>query len=56
VAFYLGYIDTDLPFAKARQAFRVDQWMQTTPLDDQFSQRLRETIRAQEGVARAKSE
>jgi Domain of unknown function (DUF4105) len=44
VAHRLGYIDTDLPFEKARQAFRIDQWMQTTPLDDGFSQRLRETL------------
>ncbi len=44
VAHRLGYIDTDLPFEKARQAFRVDEWMQTTPLDEGFSQRLRETI------------
>ena len=47
VAFYLGYIDTDLPFEKARQAFRVDEWMQTTPLDEGFSKRLRETIARQ---------
>lgn len=28
VAHRLGYIDTNLPFEKARQAFRVDRWMQ----------------------------
>jgi hypothetical protein len=44
VAHRLGYIDTDLPFEKARQAFRVDQWIETTPLDESFSQRLRETL------------
>lgn len=44
VAHRLGYIDTDLPFEKARRAFRVDQWMQTTPLDEGFSQRLRDTL------------
>ena len=55
VAFYLGYIDTDLPFAKARQAFRVDQWMQTTPLDAQFSERLREqTIEAARGRCKSR--
>ena len=55
VAYYLGYIDTDLPFAKARQAFRVDQWMQKTPLDAQFSERLRQTIVAQEAAAKAET-
>lgn len=47
VAYNFGFIDTDLPFEKARQAFRVDQWMQTTPLDEGFSKRLRETLRRQ---------
>jgi hypothetical protein len=41
VAHRLGYIYTDLPFEKARQAFRVEQWMQSTTLDEGFSQRLR---------------
>jgi hypothetical protein len=53
VAYYLGYIDTDLPFREAREAFRVDQWMQTTPLDADFSKRLRETIQRQEAEAKA---
>jgi hypothetical protein len=53
VFYYLGYIDTDLPFAKARQAFRVDQWMQQTPLDENFSKRLRETLRKQEAAVNA---
>lgn len=44
VAHRLGYIDTDLPFEQARQAFRVDQWMQTTELDEGFSERLRARI------------
>jgi hypothetical protein len=53
VAHRLGYIDTELPFDRARQAFRVDQWMQQTPLDADFSQRLRETLVRQESEARA---
>jgi hypothetical protein len=56
VAYYLGYIDTDLPFAQARQAFRVDPWMQETPLDEHFSQRLRETLRRQEAAAKSPAE
>ena len=47
VAHRLGYIDTDLPFEKARKAFRVDQWMQSTELDKGFSERLRERIALQ---------
>lgn len=47
VAFDLRFIDTDLTFDQARQAFRVDEWMATTPLDDGFSARLRETIARQ---------
>ena len=56
VAHRLGYIDTDLPFAKARQAFRVDQWMQQTTLDETFATRLMETIRRQEAEARARTD
>jgi hypothetical protein len=48
LAYDYGYIDTDLPFEKAREAFRIDEWMQQTPLDDQFSRRLRETLARQE--------
>ncbi|MFO0861158.1 MAG: DUF4105 domain-containing protein [Phycisphaerales bacterium] len=48
VAFQLGYFDTDLPFDLARRAFRVDEWMRTVPLDDQFSAGLRETLHRQE--------
>lgn len=47
VAYNFGYIDTDLPFEKARRAFRVDAWMQQTPLDEGFSIRLRETLARQ---------
>jgi len=56
VAHRLGYIDTDLPFEKARQAFRIDQWMQQTPLDETFATRLMEQIRRQEAEARAKAD
>jgi hypothetical protein len=55
VAHRLGYIDTDLPFEKAREAFRVDGWMQQTELDAGFSQRLRETIQRQEAAAKAEA-
>jgi hypothetical protein len=55
VAHRLGYLDTDLPFEKARQAFRVDQWMQQTTLDESFSQRLRETLKSREAEARAEA-
>lgn len=44
VAHRLGYFDTDLPFEKARVAFSVDGWMRDTPLDETFSQRLREQL------------
>jgi Domain of unknown function (DUF4105) len=47
LAYDYGYIDTDLPFEKAREAFRIDEWMRDTPLDEGFSQRLRETLRRQ---------
>jgi hypothetical protein len=42
-----GFLDTNLPFEKARQAYRIDEWMQTTTLDDHFSKRLREFLRRQ---------
>jgi hypothetical protein len=47
LAFEYGLIDTDLPFEQARQAFRVDEWMHDTPLDEHFSQRLRERLAKQ---------
>lgn len=53
VAYYLGFIDTELPFDQARQAFRVDPWMQTVPLDEHFSERLRAAIKQQEAEAKA---
>jgi hypothetical protein len=53
VAYRLGYIDTDLPFEKARQAFRVDRWMQQRTLDADFSRRLLESVQQQEAEAKA---
>lgn len=44
VAYNLGYIDTELPFEKAREAHRIDDWMQNTPLDEEFSTRLRDHL------------
>jgi hypothetical protein len=55
VAFNLGYIDTDLTFEQARRAFRVDPWMQTTPLDESFGARLRETIKRREAEERERA-
>lgn len=52
VAYRLGYIDTELPFESARRAFRIDEWMQQTPLDETFSVRLRETLTRQENESR----
>ncbi len=53
LAYAFGFIDTDLPFDKAREAFRVDPWMQQTPLDEEFSVRLRETLARQAADAAA---
>ena len=50
-----GIIDTDgLPFDKAHEAFRIDQWMQTQelPLDEDFSIRLREALAKQVAAAK----
>lgn len=55
VAYRLGYIKTDLSFEQARRAFRIDQWMQTTPLDEGFGARLRETLSRQEAEERARN-
>jgi hypothetical protein len=46
-AYDYGFLDTDLPFEKAREAYRIDEWMRSTTLDETFSQRLRETLRRQ---------
>jgi hypothetical protein len=47
LAFEYGYLDTDLPFEEAHQAYRIDEWIQQTTLDDGFSQRLRAHLRRQ---------
>ncbi|MGH7243194.1 MAG: DUF4105 domain-containing protein [Phycisphaerales bacterium] len=52
VAYRLGYFDTELSFEQARRAFRVDEWMRTTELDEGFSARLRETLARQEREAK----
>ena len=52
-AYNLGYLDTELTFPQARQAFRVDPWMQETPLDADFARRLREQIAKQVAEAKA---
>jgi hypothetical protein len=46
-AYDYGFIDTNLPFEKAREAYRIDEWMRNTPLGETFSERLRETLRRQ---------
>jgi hypothetical protein len=51
-----GFIDTEgLPFDKAREAFRIDQWMQAQelPIDKTFSIRLREALAKQLAAAKA---
>jgi len=47
LAYRYGFLDTELPFEKAREAYRIDPWMQTTELDETFSVRLREQLRRQ---------
>jgi hypothetical protein len=46
-AYKYGFLDTDLPFEKAREAYRIDECMRDVPLDDNFSKRLREVLRRQ---------
>ncbi len=46
-AYDYGFLDTDLPFERAREAYRIDGWMRDTPLDETFSERLREVLRRQ---------
>ena len=41
VAYDLGYLDTDLPFARAREVFRVDDRIRRHLHDADFSQRIR---------------
>jgi hypothetical protein len=47
LAYEYGYLDTDLPFEKAHQAFRIDEWIRSTSLDKGFSLRLRDTLKRQ---------
>jgi hypothetical protein len=42
-----GFLDTDLPFEKAHEAYRVDEWVRRARLDEGFSRRLREALRRQ---------
>lgn len=53
-AFQFGLIDTDLPFRKAREVFRVDQIMQELELDPNFPASLRRAL--SERVERARAE
>jgi hypothetical protein len=46
-AYDYGFIDTNLPFEEARKAYRVDEWIQQTQLDEGFSARLREVLKRQ---------
>jgi hypothetical protein len=45
--FDYGFFDTDLPFEKAHEAYRIGEWMRQTRLDEDFSLRLRENLRRQ---------
>jgi hypothetical protein len=47
LAYDYGYLDTDLPFEQAHQAYRIDEAMRQEPLDDRFSERLREIMKRQ---------
>jgi hypothetical protein len=47
VAYEYGFLNTDLPFEKAREAFRIGEWMREVPLDEKFSERLREFLKRQ---------
>lgn len=47
-AYNFGFLDTQgLSFAQSRQAFRIDEWMRDTPLDETFSLRLRKQLARQ---------
>jgi hypothetical protein len=48
LAYDYGFIDTDLSLEQSRRAFSIGDWMTTADLDDSFSTRLRERLRAQE--------
>ncbi len=47
LAFEYGFLDTDLPFDQAHVAYRIDEWIRQTALDEGFSRRLRENLRRQ---------
>jgi hypothetical protein len=49
LAYDYGFLDTNLPFERARQAYRIDEWMRQTKLDEKFSDRLRAFLRRQGG-------
>lgn len=51
IAYDGGYIDTKLPFDKARELFLIDDWIRSTKLDDTFSKRLREELARREAEA-----
>jgi hypothetical protein len=42
-----GLLDTDLPFERAHVAYRIDEWIRQTRLDEGFSRRLRAQLRRQ---------
>ena len=44
VAYRLGYLDIDIPFAQARDVFRIDGWIQQHMLDEAFSTDLRKEL------------
>jgi hypothetical protein len=48
LAYDYGFIDTDLSLEQSRRAHSIGEWMTTAALDDSFSTRLRERLRAQE--------
>ena len=46
VAYDLGYLDTDLPFAQARETFRIDDRIRRHQHEEDFSQLIRAPARA----------
>jgi hypothetical protein len=56
-AYNYGFLDTDgLTFEQSREAYRIDEWMKHTALDDTFSQRLREHLVKQVAEMKSKRE
>jgi hypothetical protein len=47
MAYDYGFLDTDLPFEQAHQAFRIDEAMRQVPLDESYSEKLREILKRQ---------